>query len=493
MSLPVIDLNRVPEAQREEAKQILAELERLRRENPLEFFKAHSKGQTDFLASRTKITAAFAGNRFGKSTVLIVKVLCQLLSDHDVPEHLAHVKQVPAPAHGWLLCPTESKIDDSLKPAIQKWCPPRALKGGSWAKAYNGERALLTFANGSTLAFKTYRQDSSTLGGADLDFVGYDEPPPKGHRNECLARMARGVREWYAMTPIRVNVGWIRRDIYKQRESPDVTVVRGDIYDNPTLSKEAVEFILSQYPDVEREARAKGEFMDLAGIVYSRFNSAVLDTSPSREFVKGLDNIVGIDPGIRNAAFVFGGFDQHGVDWIWDELLIQDGTPTQYAEGIDKVLAKWGLRREDVMFVIDPAARQRSQATGDTVQSELSKVGIYTMNGNRDREAGQQQIRDRLAYSRIWVSPACVGLRDDAEEFHYPVTDEGDDDGSNGPADDSAFHRLATLRYQVMARPWYPQMEARAAERTLGWRPGQALPGHELVGAGEYAPMGPLS
>lgn len=490
MPLPKIDLSQVPPEEMDEVKRLLAELHKLQAENPLEFFEPHGE-QAKFLAAKTRIVAAFAGNRFGKSSALIVKSLCQVLSDADVPEGLKHVKQVQAPCHGWLLCPSEAKIDDSLKPAFLKWCPPRAFKGGNWGKAYNGEKMMLTFANGSTIGMKTYKQDASTLGGADLDFVGYDEPPPRAHRNECLARMARGVREWYAMTPLRVNVAWIKREIWRKREGPDITVVRGQIHENPTLAPAEVEYILGQYTDLERQARESGDFMDTTGLVYALLDKAVVPRY-TREFVSTLEHVIGIDPGIRNAAIIFGGFDHHGVDHIFDELLIKDGTPSAYAEGIDTVLGEWGLRRDDVLFVCDPAQTQRSQATGDTVESELARAGIFAMSGNRHREAGQQQIRDRLKWGRLKIAENCVGLRDEADEFAYELTAEGEEE-DKGAADDSPFHRLATLRYQVMVRPFMPDREEAAADRNLGWTPGRALDPRLLRLPEPAAPMGNLS
>jgi hypothetical protein len=173
-------------------------------------------------------------------------------------------------------------------------------------------------------------------------------------------------------------------------------------------------------------------------------------------------------------------------------MLIQDGTPSQYIEQIDRMLKQHGLGREKVLFAIDPAARQRSQATGDTVQSELSRLGLHTISGVRDREVGQQQIRDRLLHGRLKIVSTCVGLRDDGDEFAYAQVEDGKDP-KPGPADDSPYHRLATLRYQVMVRPWYPQDEARAAERNLGWQPGRALPVDKLKMPVEVGPLGALS
>ena len=486
---------------------MLAAWEKAVSANPLLIFQpdhgAPTGSQRDFLAARTPIVAAFAGNQFGKSTILMVRMLIEMLPDHLVPEHLMPYKRWHGPTHFWAICPTEDKVFDSLKPAFLKWCPPEALLGGNWKKAFNAERMQISFAGGSTLTFKTYRMDPSTLGGATLHGVGFDEPPPRGHRDEAATRLlAHNGFEWYAMTPLKSNTGWIRREIFKKRESPDITVVRGSMHDNKTLSKDAITRLLASYKnDLWRKAREFGDFMDVAGLVYADFERIVVphpvlpDGSPDyvaeTALIRRLTHVVGIDPGIRNAAFIFGGFDDHGVDWIYDEALIQNGTPTQYAAAIDQKLSRWGLKRSDVMFVIDPAARIRSQTQGDTVQSELSRVGIHTMTGNNSREAGQQQIRDRILHGRLRVLSSCVGLRDDADEFAWEMDDDDDD---IGPADDSPYHRLATLRYQVMTRPYYPQMEFAAPERNLGRMPNQALDLRFLKPeARPSGPMGPLS
>jgi phage terminase large subunit-like protein len=116
--------------------------------------------------------------------------------------------------------------------------PAERVEGRQFDKGWNGARNILSFACGSSLSFKTYQQDPSTLGGAELKFVGYDEPPPQGHREESRMRLMGGGFEMFAMTPLKSNTGYVRRVIWKQRESPDITVVKGSIHDNPTLGSE---------------------------------------------------------------------------------------------------------------------------------------------------------------------------------------------------------------------------------------------------------------
>ena len=493
---PTVDLSGLTEKEAEEAKLYLAELEKLISSNPLHAFRPHAaneegkREQLTFLAAVTKVVAAFCGNQSGKTTIGVIKALLQCLPLELVPDHLRVFKQYNAPCHGWILVNSEEKVYDSIKGVIEKWCPKKALKGGGWGKAFNGERMLLTFEDGSTIGFKTYKQDASMLTSATLDWVLYDEPPPQGHRDECITRLLQSDGpEWFAMTPLKSNVGWIRREIWRKREDPGITVCKWSMHDNPQLPREAITRILAAYKnDIWRQAREFGDFMDAAGLIYAEFESCVIPRKPP-SFVRELENIVGIDPGIRNAAFVFGGFDQHGVDWIWDELLIQDGRPSDYVAGIDRVLKTWGLKRDRVLFVVDPAQTQRSQATGDRVSTELSRLGLHAMSGVRDKEVGQQQIRDRLQHKRLFIFETCLGLRDEADEFAW----EMDDDDAIGPGDDAPFHRLATLRYQTMSRPFFPEAEDAAVHRSLGWQPGRALPADMLKMPVEVGPMGALS
>jgi phage terminase large subunit-like protein len=202
--------------------------------------------------------------------------------------------------------------------------PEVELHGGDWGKAFNGQRLELRFKNGSTIAFKTYKQDPSTLGGAALHWVGYDEPPPRKHREECRMRLADyGGFEMFAMTPLETNTGYVRREVWKKRESPHITVVKGSIHDNPMLDKKTVELTLGDMSDLWRRASEFGDFVDVGGLIYPDFERCVQEKPFDPAFIRTLDVIVAIDPGIRNAGVVFEGFDNENVCHIFDELLFR--------------------------------------------------------------------------------------------------------------------------------------------------------------------------
>jgi phage terminase large subunit-like protein len=463
--------------------------------NPLQApFEPHSAQQREFFLARTPVIAAFAGNRFGKTTSLVVRALSELCDEDCLPEFLRGVKRFQAPVQGWIVVPTTDKLYDTLIPAFQKWVPKDQLEGGKWQGAWSKERRQLTFANGSTVAFKTYEQDPSTLGGAALHFVGYDEPPPKATRDECLMRLVDFAGyEMFAMTPLKTNTGWVRREIWKKRESPDVTVVKGSIHDNPMLDQKTKDRVLGSYSDLWRQAREFGDFVDVGGLIYPDFDRCVVKRPFPPEFIRSLEDIlVAIDPGIRNAGIVFLAFDSENVEYVFKDFKLQDKTAADYAAVIKGELKRWGIPLSRVMFTCDPAARQRGQANATTVISALAQEGIHCNPAQNDVEAGIDQVRTRMQHDRFWVSPECRYLRDEADDYAAEEPAEGKDDSHLVPIKGND-HVLDAVRYGSMERFWDPQLEADAPRAPLGFQPDRALPASLLRVAPEAPPMGAFS
>jgi phage terminase large subunit-like protein len=484
-----------------EAAAWVEETERLLAENPLLAFEPHPVGadgrrpQLEFIEARTPVVAAFAGTRFGKSTVLGVCGLREALPRGVLPELLAGSKRFAAPTKGWIMLPTLAKIEDSFRPVFEKWTPPSEFHGGSWDKAFNGATYTLRFKRGSTIAFKTYEQPSSTLGGAALHWIGYDEPPPKKHREEGMFRLVDyGGFEMFAMTPLDTNTGYVRREIYKKRESPDITVVSGSIHENPHLDAATRERALGVVSDIYRAAREFGIFVDVGGLIYPEFERCVVREPWSAEFVRSLYVVVGIDPGIRNAGITWTGFDRDNVAYVFAEELLQDSTPADYAAAIRAKNARWGLKK--VLYVVDPAARSRGQTNAETVQQALLQNGIPALAGQNDVQTGISQLRTRMDHGRFWVSPECRGLRDEADDYAGEEPAEGKDDSHLTPVK-SNDHRLDSLRYACMERFWDPMYEMGKPQQMLGWDPasGTAPPTSLVTGRRrvEYGPLGSFS
>lgn len=461
-----------PELASDDVVAELLALEGLLERNPLQGFEPHSVPQREFFEARTKVVAAFAGNQSGKSTALVCRALIESVRPECLPPALRGFKRfgVDGPAHGWVVCPSNDKLYDSILPTFRKWAPVDELFEASFDKAFEKQHRVLRFANGSTIGFKTYEMDTDKFGGATLHWIGYDEPPPREIRSEGVTRIMRmGGYEMFAMTPVNTNTGWIRRDIFRKREDPDITVVQWGMRDNPMLSQETIDYTLSQYQsDLYREAREHGTFVDVGGLIYPNFERAVVGPYTGAQ-VRFMDVVVGMDPGFRTAAFLWVGFDTDGCAHVFDEHVIHRGVPEDYANAVRQVNEKWGLR--EVTYVIDPAAQQGSQTNAQSVQSELERFGIYTVLGQNKVEAGIQQVRGRLANQMLKVSRDCVKLRDECDEYAAEDTDEKDESFKVIKRRD---HLADCLRYSAMYLPYWPADEI--VKKPLGRQMDQAWP-----------------
>lgn len=492
---PKIDgakLAQLPPELRAQAEEVLGQLEQVREGNPLQGFWPNSKAQYEFLDAKTRTVVALAGNQFGKTTSLVVRSLIECLPVEALPRRLRQFKRFHGPVHGRLVCPSYALVDQNMIPTFRDWTPRERLKGGGFDKAWNSQSKVLTFANGSFIDFLTYETDLDKFGGVRRHFVGYDEPPPRPIRDEGLGRIMRyGGFEMFAFTPLKANTGWLRREIYKKREDPDITLVRGSVYDNTALDGGAREYFLANLPnDLWRRARELGDFVDVGGLIYPDFERCVLAEGLDPAFLRSLDVVVGIDPGIRNAGIVWVGFDGDNTAWVFNEGLLQDKEAREYAEFIQSENRRLGLNPKRVQYVCDPAARSRGQVTATTVMAALAKEGIYANAGQNDHEAGFDQLRTRMQHGRFHVDPRCVGLRDEADDYAAKEPEEGKDDSHLEPIGGND-HRLDALRYACMERVWDPIQEQEAPRRMLGWRPDKAPNVRDLV-AGVQKPHGPM-
>jgi hypothetical protein len=481
-----LDLSKIPAGERE---RVMAGLERVLEANPLDRFFPHSGPQKEFLAAQTPVVFVGAGNRFGKTTVGIVKDLIDCLDEDQVPAHLRPFKRWQPPFFCRIIIPAFGLLEEGVFAAIREWCPPSALVGDSFDKAYTeGPPRKLRFKNGSYIGFMTYEQKSDkekkVFGSVKLHRVHYDEEPPQPIRKESQQRLVDfGGDELFTMTP-QDGLGWTYREIWRKRGEAHITAVQGDAESNPHLDRATLERLWASYSDEELAYRKRGEFIHVGGFAYPTLPDRKV-ANPSPEHLAGQDIVVGIDPGVRFGAIVWTAFDSQNRALTFDEAFIQDASEgvENFVRVINDVNAKWGI--EDPTYVIDPSAGNRNPTDGETVETELARFGIYTVPGFNNRKAGVLQIRRRLAHKSLVVAERCTGLLEEAED--YVLVERPD--GSWEPEGGAGRHRLDSWRYALLFRPWLAD-PPEATKR--GYQPGFEPAWAPMPPAVE-APMGPLS
>ena len=460
-------IERLPEEQREAARNLLQEYEQALRLNPLIGYVPHPK-QREFHSSHKRMKAFLGGNRSGKTTAGILDDLIQAVDRDVLPDELQPYKRWEPPFYCRVVNPGFTMMEGVIFQKLREWCPKTQLLGGGFERGYDKQLRKLYFKNGSWLEFLTYAQDLDVFGGAALHRVHYDEEPPRDIRTECRYRLIDyGGDELFTMTPLH-GMSWMFDEIYEpwtQGRLDKATVVLVDMDDNPHLDQEAKVEALAGLSREEREARKSGRFVHFAGLIYDEFRRGGPESHviPQAEIPENARVFVGIDPGMRHmAAVVWAYLDYDDTLVVFHELGMKGSRISEVAEAIHRTNTMYGIKPE--WYVIDPAARNIMHQTGRSDQSEFVDDGIVTILGQNAVTAGINRVKERLETRRLLIMANCPMLIGQFRKYRWSSPGRGEDEPKEKPVktDD---HLLDALRYLVMSRPQPP--EARRSEEPV--------------------------
>lgn len=340
-------------------QQAVQELERRRREDPLQYvYKPHDY-QKKIHASRADLTLVLGGNRTGKSYASVAEALlyCEGRSTYaEVPE---------APNTVWYVVPTSAVFHDAVEPILDQLI--------NWEKveSYNKQSKRYKFKNGSVLAIKTSDQRQKRLVGAAVNLVVADEPLPKAVYEELAARLisTKG-RMLMVMTPVSEKMDewlWVRDDLFipwQVGERPDIEVINMPVIDAdgnpavPHLTKAQVDMYIQQYPDPEtRAARMYGEFIVRGGLVFEGLDNDVNVIEPF-EVPDYWHRWLICDPQYHRFAVLMFAVDPDGNYYVTDEYF---STDEPMAIRADRIKAMVGYQERNLPLYVDYANPQDIQ------------------------------------------------------------------------------------------------------------------------------------
>jgi phage terminase large subunit-like protein len=505
----------------------LARLERLLERNPSQGFRPHPKQHT-FLKSRDRVKAFFGGNQSGKTTAGVEDDIIQCVDRDSLPRHLRQYKQYEPPFYCRIGTPDLGKTMGAVQEKIKEWVPKDQLKGGGWDAAYAKADRVLHFTNGSFIEFMSYDQDRDQWGSATRHRVHYDEEPPETLRNEGHARILHyGGDEIFTMTPLE-GMTWMFDAIWEKRFTPGFTVVQVDMDDNPHLDETAKKAYLDGLSEEERRMRKSGQFVHIGGLVLAEFDEDLHVIDPIRaDDLRGHVCVNGIDPGIVRGGVVFCSFDRDDTMLVFDELYPQNWIVertafeialknAEYLNGT-RMERKWALSylpdmvaqglvdggdmarivqllsapiERQVMYVIDPSARNRSHINADNVEAAYQRCGIMVTPGQNDLQTGAFQLKRRLQrrpVPALLISRKCVNWLWERSRWKRKPTD--DDSFAVVPGDD---HVLDPTRYVAQTRWFGPAIEVKK-ERHNGYAHGRVEPWEYEETSNDTPPMGEWS
>lgn len=301
----------------------------------------------------------------------------------------------------------------------------------------------------STIGFKSCDQGREKFQGASLDFVWFDEEPPKDVYDECKMRLIdkRGIM-FGTMTPLK-GLTFIHDEIYlNSLNSDEVWCEFMEWGDNPYLDKGEVDALTASLPKEVLESRRYGKFRAESGQVYGEFDENVHVVEPFDIPLDWQDKL-SIDPGLNNPLSChFYAVDYDGNVYVVAEHYEQGETVERHAQKIKKLADELGWhRRYDGRLdaLIDSAANQKTLASSRSVTELFFEHGVAcNPKVNKDKFAGIARVKEYFAANKIRIFPCCKNLVRELKGYRWG---EGDVPIKR---DD---HALDELRYYIMSAP----------------------------------------
>jgi phage terminase large subunit-like protein len=393
------------------------------------------------------------GNRSGKSYGSVVEMVWWATGTHPY-------RRTPRPplALRHVAVDKPQGIDKVLKELYKKICPPEMLRGGTFDKAWAKEPPVLHFENGSTIEFLSYEQDLDKHAGTSRHAIAFDEEPDEAIFNENLARLIDTDGEWWiAMTPLE-GLTWVYHNYYEPyekgqlEEATELFIYNTD--DNIYLPKGAFDRLMGNLSVEERNARRKGQFIALSGLIYPTFDHQyhVRELEP----MKGMDNFTSMDHGLANAtSWHWYQCDGDGVIYVQREHYESGLLVSDHAKAVKQMEASYPWLRPEYR-VGDPSIQNRNAETGQSIQTAYADHGIFISLGNNDVDAGINRVAELFNTGRIFIDPSCRNLIRELRRYRWAewasrkAATKNDAKNRPNKKDD---HAVDDLRYGVMSRP----------------------------------------
>jgi phage terminase large subunit-like protein len=299
----------------------------------------------------------------------------------------------------------------------------------------------------STIVLKTYEQGRATWQGTEVDFIWVDEECPESVYGEALIRLMTTEGSIITtFTPLQGVTDLVLSFLDNSQDSEAkypkwVEICTWD--DVPHLTEEEKAKTLANTPPQLRDARSKGIPTVGSGLIYPVDPSLLIvdDFKVPMHFKRAY----GMDVGWNSTAAVWMAWDQENdIRFVYSEHKQGMAEPVIHAKAI-KARGLW------IKGQIDPAARGRSQADGQSLFDMYKREGLKIVPANNAVETGIFDLYERMTTGRLKICRSCSGV---LRELSLYIRDE------KGNIVKKNDHLLDALRYLNNApqSAWqYPQ------------------------------------
>ena len=332
----------------------------------------------------------------------------------------------------WQICLDISTCTELSMPYFDRICPPELIK------SKNRQTRTYTLYNGARVVFKT-AETADSLRGRGLDLVILEEHAfwkngsSLWHDVIKAQLIGTGGRALFISSPNGSN--WARRLETQALEliakgSKDWAVFTGNIYDNPSITREEIDAIRESTPEQAFNQEFLGLYEDRIGLVYFQFDRATHRVMAPPLKIRRLINVRGLDWGLNDdTACTWVAALENKKAYIYDEHS-QNGLPV--AEQARIIKQKTGI---DIIrhTAIDQSCYNRDPGM-TSVSKRFSEAGIPLVRATKDLDGSISDFKALLANGNILIDNKCQKLMSAMESWNW---------GSHEP------DLLASCRYAI--------------------------------------------
>ena len=397
----------------------------------------------------------FGGNRSGKTECGAAECVYMARGIHPYRTNKADVQ-------GWVVSLSQQVQRDVAQKKILRylrrdWVEEIVMYSGRKDAPESGVidfiRVKNVFGGISVIGFKSCDQGREKFQGASLDFVWFDEEPPKDIYLECRMRVMDKRGDIFAtMTPLK-GLTFVYEEIYCNRlNDPEVWYEFMEWSDNPYLDKGEISLLEGCMDERSLQSRKFGRFGASEGLVYPEFDERIHVIEPFPVPKEWQENI-SIDPGLNNplsAHWYAVDFDDN-VYVVFEHY--EAGRDIDYhAEKIKEICEALRWKRDGqgrICALIDSAANQRTLSGVKSVAELFYERGILVnTNVEKDLFSGIAQVKSYLnqknGLPNIYIFKTCVELIGELKNYYW---------GSGDTPRKARDHGLDEMRYFLMSRP----------------------------------------
>jgi phage terminase large subunit-like protein len=377
---------------------------------PIDFFSPQ-KYQNEFFISNRLNKTIFGGNRSGKTicgasyviekcrTNPNFKARCSTWADLQVSVQMTKVFE---------LLPKNNEITYAV-----------------FSDRRGFSNKIISFANGSSIRFKTYDQGWESFQGGDYDLEWNDEEAPEDIVKEQRARLIDRAGEFIrTMTPLNGITYTYEEVVENEKNDDEIVFWYFPTEQNDFINQSAFKRIINSYGSKEAEVRSTGHFINLtSGQVYYSFSDKNIIPKNSYQYQKNRPLEISCDFNVDIMSWNIS--QEHQMkDYIFDYVELEGQANTQVL--CDMIKNKFVGHQGGYIFYGDisgSARRPETSKTNWTIISEnfpSAKIYYQNIKNIKDRtDSLNARLKNNSEIENLFVSKNCIRLIRDLRQVTW--------------------------------------------------------------------------